>query len=108
MHAGIGATRMAQLPVSNDSSNQVEGQRHSPYFEDGDIVVSATAEYKNEMRFFRVDKIFLARHSVIFRDMFVVGDSDPQMERYDGVPKVHLPDRAEDVATFLSAIYDLT
>lgn len=97
---------MAEIAV--DNANQIEERWHpSLYFADGDIVVSAVSKDKSYIEFYRVDRVFLARHSTIFKDMFVVGESNLDMEQYDGVPKVHLPDDAEDVAGLLSAIYDV-
>ena len=78
------------------------------YFPDGDIVISATSNWNGRVHLLRVDKVFLMRHSQIFKDMFVVGESNPQVERYDGVPRVHLPDPAEDVVTLIEALYDIT
>lgn len=108
-HYVVGAIVMAQIPRTNDPMNRAEERRNSAlYFVDGDIVVTAASKNKSYTEFYRVDRVFLARHSTIFKDMFVVGKSDLQMERYDGIPKVHLPDDAEDVAGFLSAMYDIT
>ena len=96
--------------MATDQSNQVqecEERRHpSLYLEDGDIVISATSKARTYTEFYRVDKVFLGRHSPIFNDMFLVGGSGAYDEQYDGIPRVHLTDDAEDLAGFLSALYN--
>ncbi|KAI0094330.1 hypothetical protein BDY19DRAFT_881172 [Irpex rosettiformis] len=93
-----------------NNQNQVEERRHPTlYFEDGDIAISATSKAKEYIEFYRIDKIFLARHSPIFKDMLSLGknNSESHNERYDGVPRVHLHDDAEDVAGFIGALYNM-
>ena len=97
--------------MATDQSNQVqecEERRHpSLYLEDGDIVISATSKARTYTEFYRVDKVFFARHSPVFRDMLSLGDGDSACnEQYDGAPKVHLLDDAEDVAGLVGAIYN--
>lgn len=102
----------AMTELATDS--QIEERRHpSLYFADGDIVVSATSKERTYTEFYRVDKVFLARHSVIFKDMLSIGsaegrsvDSTSEQQFYDGMPKVHLYDDAEDVAGFIGALYN--
>ena len=78
------------------------------YISDGDLVVSAALKSdQNTVLFFRIHKAFLAFHSPIFKDMFNIGDVSTS-EMHDGVPRVHLPDDAEDVAGFLQALHDPT
>ncbi|KAI0094329.1 hypothetical protein BDY19DRAFT_860944, partial [Irpex rosettiformis] len=77
------------------------------YFEDGDIAISATSKGKDYIEFYRVDKVFLARHSPIFKDMLSLGENDPHNEQYHGVPKVHLLDDAEDVSGLIGALYNM-
>ena len=90
-----------------DNQNQLEQRRHPTlYFPDGDFVISATSRDKTYIEFYRVDKVFLGRHSPIFNDMFLVGGSGAHDEQYDGIPRVHLTDDAEDLAGFLSALYN--
>lgn len=90
----------------------MEQERHkSLYYEDGDMVVSAISRTRhNVTKLFRVDKVFLARHSAIFRGMLSLDQAFADIdvnEKYDGVPKVHLTDDAEDVEGLLAAIYDI-
>lgn len=103
--------------IAIDNQVKIEERRHpSLYFADGDIVISATSKEKTYAEFYRVDKVFLARHSAIFKDMFSIGsaegssvdsNSNSEVQRYyDGVPRVHLYDDAEDVAGFIGALYN--
>ena len=84
-------------------------RRHpSLYFADGDIALSAkTAAGVTQV--FRIDRIFLSRHSEVFRDMLMVSsDKGSVGNMYDGVPLVSLPadDSAEDMESLLKVIYD--
>lgn len=85
-------------------------ERHpSLYFPDGDIALSAKTA-AGVTQIFRVDRIFLSRHSEVFRDMFAVSsDKSSGAETYDGVPLVVMPreDVAEDVHTLLDVIYNI-
>ena len=76
------------------------------YFPDGDFVISATSRGKTFIQLYRVDKVFLARHSPVFKDMLFLGDGDSHNEQYDGAPKVHFLDDAEDVADLIGAMYN--
>ncbi|KAI0697580.1 hypothetical protein BC835DRAFT_1413616 [Cytidiella melzeri] len=92
------------IRIKPDTS-ELDGQRHpSLYFTDGDIVISATSRAKSYTELYRVDRIFLARHSPVFKDMFSLGKGRDD-EQYDGAPRVHLPEDAEDVAALLGALY---
>jgi hypothetical protein len=99
-------------------------RHHEFWFSDGSIVLLA------RYTMFRVHKSFIARHSVIFRDMFSIPQPDeeamPETKRaesfdskdggeglgtmgtteVDGCPVVHLYDSPEDVASLLYALYD--
>ncbi|KAH7101476.1 hypothetical protein BKA62DRAFT_743293 [Auriculariales sp. MPI-PUGE-AT-0066] len=59
---------------------------------------------------FRVHKSQLARHSVVFRDMFAmpapVCTSPPSTEPLEGCDVVHLHDAWQDVESLLHALYD--
>lgn len=103
--------------IAIDSQVTAEERRHpSLYFADGDIVMSATSKEKTYTEFYRVDKVLLARHSAVFQDMFSIGSaegssangsySSSEQQFYDGVPRVHLYDDAEDVAGFIGALYN--
>ncbi|KDQ60100.1 hypothetical protein JAAARDRAFT_595770 [Jaapia argillacea MUCL 33604] len=81
--------------------------KHSfPYFEDGNIVISASTS-KRRCKVFRVHKSVLAFHSHVFADMFTLPTlpDNTTMEMYDGVPLVHLPDPAEEVAELFTLLY---
>lgn len=82
-------------------------QRHPTlYLSDGDLVVSAALKSdKNTVQLFRIYKPFLACHSPIFKDMLAIGGGATN-DIYDGVPRVHLPDDAEDVADFLRVLHN--
>ena len=91
------------------NSTQLDQRRHPTlYFPDGDFVISVTSRDKTYIEFYRVDKVFLARHSPIFKDMLSLGDGDSRNEQYDDAPKVHLLDDAEDVAGLIGAMYNAT
>ena len=82
--------------------------RHeSMYLSDGDVVLAAE-QYPTTTVLFRVDKIYLARNSAVFRSMFTLPDRPSVNELYDGVPKVRLSDDADDLARLLAALYDPT
>ena len=84
-------------------------QHASLYLLDGDIALSLESEDEDGpiLHIYRVDKVFFARHSPVFNDMLSLGDSDSACnEQYDGAPKVHLLDDAEDVAGLVGAIYN--
>ena len=84
-------------------------QRHqSLYFDDGDIVLAAhTKRQPASTVLFRVDKIFLARNSPIFRDMLSFSPGQGPQDTYDGVPRVEFTDEAEDLQGLLGAIYNV-
>ncbi|KAL0953708.1 hypothetical protein HGRIS_004901 [Hohenbuehelia grisea] len=110
-----------------DRETGIELQRHPDlWFPDGSIVCRA------ENTLFRVHSSQLGRHSVCFRDLFVVGsshtsrgrmsrkdvldalnanaqdgaDGQTSWERLGGCPAVRLWDRAEDVANLFTSLYD--
>ena len=81
------------------------------YFDDGDIVLAIDQRKSLKTKkaadtVYRVDKIFLARQSKVFADMFSLppGPSGTH-EEYDGVPMVRLaehdPPAFEDVLKFI-------
>lgn len=76
------------------------------YLPDGDLVVTAAQKAEeHKIQFYRVYRTFLSCHSPIFRDMLAIGQESAN-EMHDGVPMVHFPDDAEDVAGFLSALHN--
>lgn len=90
-----------------DSETGVELVRHSDlWFEDGSVVCRA------ENTLFKVHMSQLARHSVLFRDMFSLpqpdsrSHSDLTIRNEMRTPVVYLHDTAEDVGNLLTALYD--
>lgn len=82
---------------------------HSPSFwlSDGSIILSAVSR-KDTTRtmLFRVHQSVLARQSAVFHDMLslaVAGVSDA--DKYEGLPKVVMPDSAEDIECLLRIVY---
>jgi hypothetical protein len=75
------------------------------YYEDGDIVLSAKDDAETT-HLFRIDKIFLKRHSPVFTDMLSNSPESELREEYDGVPVVQLSDAFVDVAAMLRTLYD--
>ncbi|OCH96197.1 hypothetical protein OBBRIDRAFT_787655 [Obba rivulosa] len=86
---------------------------HHPtlYYDDGNVVLSATSS-SGHRSFFRVHRSVLCRHSSVLAEMFTIppltidGRPDALAETYDGVLHVQMPDRAEDLASYLGALYD--
>jgi hypothetical protein len=79
------------------------------YFLDGNVVLSATMTDKS-IRAFRVHKSILSLHSPVFSDMFSLSGTNeedlPTGDTYDGVPLVYMPDRCEDLESFLKVLYN--
>lgn len=78
------------------------------YLEDGDIVLTAPSVDGQKRLVFRVDKIFLARHSPIFKDMLAFELGQDAEDVYEGVSRVDLTDNAEDLAILLSGLYNIS
>lgn len=74
------------------------------YFTDGDIVLLSLPKDR-VVTAFRVDKVFLSRHSPVFKDMFSLPSLE-EVEKYDGTPLVRLQDMSERLVSFLNALYD--
>lgn len=74
----------------------------SLWFEDGNIVLEA------EGTVFRIYRGTLARHSPVFEAMlsFPQPGSAVEPESMDGLPVVHMADRAVHLAFFLKALHD--
>ncbi|KAF7791806.1 hypothetical protein EIP86_002830 [Pleurotus ostreatoroseus] len=88
-------------------TNEPELVRHKTlYIEDGDIVLTAPCTDGHKRLVFRIDKIFLARHSPIFKDMLAFAPGQGSEDAYEGVPRADLPDNAEDLAVLLSIMYN--
>ncbi|KAF7376382.1 BTB domain-containing protein [Mycena sanguinolenta] len=75
------------------------------YIEDGNIVLSAK-DNENNTVYFRVHKSTLVKNSPeAFGNMFSV-PTPPNMDQYDGVPLVQMPDDAKSLRDFLTILYD--
>nr|GAT54144.1 predicted protein [Mycena chlorophos] len=71
------------------------------WFDDGTLVVRA------QTTLFKVHSSVLSARSSVFRDMLAFPqDNDGGIEAFEGCPLVALPDEAEEVKSFLLAIYD--
>lgn len=98
---------MATCPRSG--ANAVE-KHPDLWFRDGSVVLQA------DRTVFLVHQSQLARHSLIFRDMFSLPQPSAPRSRddkaargspmYEGHPLVIMHDTAEDVANLLTALYD--
>ena len=81
------------------------------YFSDGDIALLATKpspENGGTPRYcvFRIHKAFLRHHSETFANMIADANGETDVV-YDGVPLVEMyGDKAEDLATMLSYMYN--
>jgi hypothetical protein len=69
------------------------------WYNDGNIVLQA------ESSLFRVSLGVLAARSPVFNDIQTLPRSQDQ-EMYDDCPMMVLPDKAEDMANFLRAVYN--
>ena len=85
------------------------------YFPTGDIVLCAASTcsipgFKDERReehYFRVDTVFLSRHSPVFADMLTFPPVADGVEMYDGAPLVRLVgDDASAVRDMLDFMYN--
>lgn len=93
-----------------DTETGDEVRRHSDlWLEDGSVICRA------ENVLFCVHMSQLARHSLVFHDMFMLPQPEasdlepPFLSKADmsrRVPLVYLYDKAEDVANLLTALYD--
>ena len=74
------------------------------YLPDGDVVISV--ESASVQYLFRVDKVFLSRHSKTFAQMFALPEP-PTGEIHDGVPLIPLyGDDPEGIAGLLTFLYN--
>ena len=88
-----------QMDTTNDAL------RHPTLYKaSGDLVISAADGAAAHL--FRVHALILAEHSPIFAGMLSLPTgAQADVDTYDGVPVVHLPDNAKDVASMLEVIY---
>ena len=97
-------------PTIRDRDTGAELERHSDlWFEDGSVVCRA------ETTLFRVHISQLSRHSICFRDMFALAtasassasnEDGSEVDVLDNCPVIFLYDKADDVASLFTAIYD--
>ncbi|KAF8074996.1 hypothetical protein FPV67DRAFT_1475672 [Lyophyllum atratum] len=96
----------------SDAGDTALYRRHSDlWFDDGSVICRA------ENTLFKVHMSLLSRHSVFFKDMFLMpqpkspcDDTSPKPSTIDvesnGIPVVDLYDTADDVGHLLAALYD--
>lgn len=90
-------------PTTHSVSNRLEttqATRSTPWFEDGNVVL------ETEMTQFKVYRGILATNSVIFSDMFAVGQPGTGGQ-VEGCPVVHLADKADDLRYVLDALHEV-
>ena len=73
-------------------------------FDDGSVVLRA----KDPPTMFRVHRALIARHSEVFRHMFLMPQPEHQedTEFIEGCPVVDVHDAASDMSGLLRALYD--
>ncbi len=73
---------------------------------DGNIVLSAVSAQKEATILYRVHRSLLSDQSEVFTSMFELpqGEGNSQVELYNGLPLVRLPDTAEEVCALLDAL----
>ncbi|TDL18485.1 hypothetical protein BD410DRAFT_793190 [Rickenella mellea] len=86
--------------------SEEKSQHPNLWFDDGSVVLSS------EQTLFRVHRSVLSFNSTIFRDMFSLppgedAGEDPE-DTWEGLPLVKMHDDDEDIANFLTALYDRT
>lgn len=74
------------------------------WIDDGNLIVTANDE-KNATYGFKCHKSFLARHSGVFEGMFSL-NQPANVDMYEGLPLVALPDTYADVKALLHMLYD--
>ncbi|KAG2030072.1 hypothetical protein BDR03DRAFT_879239 [Suillus americanus] len=86
--------------------NQHDSHAHdSLYLMDGNIVLIAPLT-TGQHQIFRVHQSVLSKNSPVFKSMFMIpGVQEQEIEKYDGVPLVQLPDGAEEVESLLRVLY---
>ncbi|KAF7295799.1 hypothetical protein HMN09_01122800 [Mycena chlorophos] len=70
------------------------------WFDDGTLVVRA------QTTLFKVHRSVLSARSSVFHDMLAFPQDNGGLETFEGCPIVALPDEAQEVQSFLLAIYD--
>ena len=84
------------LRVNLKGEEDTKKLRSGLWFSDGNVILEA------EGKQFRVHQGVLAKHSTVFKDMFVNTNTD------DGktCPIIQIADKSEDVEHILNALYD--
>ncbi len=81
-------------------------ERH--WVSDGNVVLSADSAQKTSTLLFRVHKSLLSEQSEVFASMFEIPQGehvgDSQVDLYEGLPLVRLPDTSEEVCAVLDAL----
>ena len=94
----------------DDGNGSLSLQLHHSelYFPDGNFVIIAQDAAKTtDQVHFRVHQSILSKHSQVFKDMFTLpGPPADAQEFYDGVPFVEVNDDPEDMAKFLTILYE--
>lgn len=86
-----------------------KGQKKTSGDCSSDFSTSAPLETTKRRIFFRVHKSLLVSASQVFADMFDVSSgTNADLDMYDGVPLVHLPDPAEDIEVMVDTLYGST
>ncbi|KDQ58289.1 hypothetical protein JAAARDRAFT_193703 [Jaapia argillacea MUCL 33604] len=98
----------APRPRKDKKKKKMTTKRSFPYFDDGNLVISAKSESQDRF-LFRVHKSILSFHSPVFADMFALPTPADvtNIDSYDGVPLLHMPDPADEVASLLKFMYNL-
>ncbi|KAH9930859.1 uncharacterized protein B0H18DRAFT_872508 [Fomitopsis serialis] len=88
------------MPSHEDQPETTTSTEKSPtyWFDDGNVILQVGDNS------FRVHTSVLSRHSVVFRDLFKLPQTSPDMR--DGCVVVQLHDIAGDVEVLLAALYD--
>lgn len=91
---------MADLPLFEHHA--------SLYLEDGNVcLVSGLPDSSSPQTVFRgVHKSFLARHSLVFRDLFTLPTDAGTQDQYEGLPLVIMQDRTNEIESLLLTLYD--
>ncbi|KAJ7639006.1 hypothetical protein FB45DRAFT_739896 [Roridomyces roridus] len=102
-HLGLNPVPAAPAPISI-----LDGVRHSSlYLRDGNLVIAAPVlEGAGGTLLFRVHQSMLSMQSPVFASMFTLPPPGTNLDVYDGVPYVHLPDDSRDIESVLKVLYD--
>ena len=97
--------------TTNDRSHT---KHNDLWFPDGDIILTAYREKHSSNThstrghtsiLFRVHKSIISNHCKVFKDIFGIPATKGVDQEIEGVPVVHLSDKASHLADFLGIIY---